>query len=211
MQEKQLNVELRSKTGKGISRQLRSADMVPGVVYGKGMDPMAISIKYRELQAAMAGEGGQNNLITLVGGGSLDQCMAIIVDLQRDTLKGTYRHVDLHRINMNETLRVTVPIVLKGAAIGVKEGGLLDLAHHELHVECLPGSIPDHIEIDITDLAMAHSIHVSDIVVPEGVKILDNPKTPIVSVLGRAKEEEEVPAVAATTATTAAAPTPTAA
>lgn len=211
MQEKQLNVELRSKTGKGISRQLRSADMVPGVVYGKGMDPMAISIKYRELQAAMAGEGGQNNLITLVGGGSLDQCMAIIVDLQRDTLKGTYRHVDLHRINMNETLRITVPIVLKGAAIGVKEGGLLDLAHHELHVECLPGSIPDHIEIDITDLAMTHSIHVSDIVVPEGVKILDNPKTPIVSVLGRAKEEEEVPAAAATTATTAAAPTPTAA
>ncbi len=208
MQEKQLNVELRSKTGKGISRQLRSADMVPGVVYGKGMDPMAISIKYRELQAAMAGEGGQNNLITLVGGGSLDQCTAIIVDLQRDALKGTYRHVDLHRINMNETLRITVPIVLKGAAIGVKEGGLLDLAHHELHVECLPGSIPDHIEIDITDLAMTHSIHVSDIVVPEGVKILDNPKTPIVSVLGRAKEEEEVPAA---TATTAAAPTPTAA
>jgi large subunit ribosomal protein L25 len=195
MQEKQLNVELRSKTGKGISRQLRSADMVPGVVYGKGMDPMAISIKYRELQAAMAGEGGQNNLITLVGGGSLDQCMAIIVDLQRDVLKGTYKHVDLHRVNMTEKLRVTVPIVLKGTANGVKEGGLLDLAHHELHVECLPGNIPDHIEIDITDLKIAHSIHVNEIVAPEGVKILDNPKTPIVSVLGRAKEE--APAAAA--------------
>ena len=195
MQEKQLNVELRSKTGKGISRQLRSADMVPGVVYGKGMDPMAISIKYRELQAAMAGEGGQNNLITLVGGGSLDQCMAIIVDLQRDAIKGTYKHVDLHRVNMAEKLRVTVPIVLKGTAAGVKEGGLLDLAHHELHVECLPGNIPDHIEIDITNLAIAHSIHVNEIVAPEGVKILDNPKTPIVSVLGRAKEE--APAAAA--------------
>ena len=84
MQQTQLNVELRSKTGKGISRQLRMADMVPGVVYGKGMDPMAVSIKYRELHAAMAGDGGQNNLITLVGGGSLDQSMAIIVDLQRD-------------------------------------------------------------------------------------------------------------------------------
>lgn len=207
MQEKLLNVELRSKTGKGISRQLRSADMVPGVVYGKGMDPMAISIKHRELKAAMAGEGGQNNLITLVGGGSLDQCMAIIVDLQRDALKGTYRHVDLQRVNMTEKLRVTVSIVLTGTAIGVKEGGLLDLAHHELHVECLPGNIPDHIEIDITDLAISHSIHVSDIVVPDGVKILDNPKTPIVSVLGRVKEEEEVPAAAAVTAT---APTPAA-
>ena len=192
MQQKQMNVELRSKTGKGISRQLRAADMVPGVVYGKGMDPMAVSIKYRELQAAMAGEGGQNNLITLVGGGSLDQSMAIIADLQRDAIKGTYKHVDLHRVNMKEKLRVTVPVVLKGIANGVKEGGLLDFAHHELHVECLPNNIPDHIEIDVTELAIAHSIHVNEIVLPEGVKVLDNPKTPVVSVLGRVKEEEVV-------------------
>jgi len=115
--------------------------------------------------------------------------MAIIVDLQRDAIKGTYKHVDLHRINMSEKLRVTVPVVIKGTAIGVKEGGLLDLAHHELHVECLPNNIPDHIEIDITDLKIAHSIHVSDIVTPDGVKILDNPKIPVVSILGRAKEE----------------------
>ncbi len=139
MQQKQMNIELRSKTGKGVSRQLRNADMVPGVVYGKGMDPIPVSIKYRELQAAISGDGGQNNLITLVGGGSLDQAMAIIADLQRDAIKGTFKHVDLHRINMAEKLRVTVPIILKGSAAGVKEGGLLDFAHHELHVECLPG------------------------------------------------------------------------
>lgn len=188
MQQKQMNVELRSKSGKGISRQLRAADMVPGVVYGKGMDPMPVSIKYRDLQDAMAGEGGQNNIITLIGGGSLDQSMAIIADLQRDPLKGTYKHVDIHRINMGEKLRITVPVIVKGTAVGVKEGGLLDLAHHELHVECLPGNIPDHIEIDVTDLAIAHSIHVSDLVLPEGVKILENPKTPVISILGRAKE-----------------------
>lgn len=189
MQQKQMNIELRSKTGTGISRKLRNDEMIPGIVYGKGMDPMPVSIKYRDLQSAMSGEGGQNNLITLVGGGSLDQCMAIIADLQRDAIKGTYKHVDLHRINMNEKLRVTVPVVLKGSAIGVKEGGLLDLAHHELHVECLPGNIPDHIEINITDLRIAHSIHISEIPLPEGVKVLDNPKTPVVSVLGRATEE----------------------
>jgi large subunit ribosomal protein L25 len=189
MQQKQLNVELRSKTGKGISRQLRNADMVPGVVYGKGMDPMAVSFKYRELHAAMAGQGGQNNLITLVGGGNLDQSMAIIVDLQRDAIKGTYRHVDMHRVNMNEKLRITVPVILKGTAIGTKEGGLLDLAHHELHVECLPGNIPDAIEIDVTALKVAQSIHVNEIPLPEGVKLLDNPKTPVVSILGRVKEE----------------------
>ena len=190
MQQKQMNVELRSKAGKGISRQLRIAEMVPGVVYGKGMDPVSVSVKHRDLQAAMAGEGGQNNLITLVGGGSLDQSMAIIADLQRDVLKGTFKHVDLHKVNMNEKLRITVPIVLKGTATGVKEGGLLDLAHHELHVECLPGNIPDHIEIDITELKIAQSIHVNEIPLPEGIKLLDNPKTPVVSVLGRVKEEE---------------------
>ncbi len=190
MQQKQMNVELRSKAGKGISRQLRIKEMVPGVVYGKGMDPVSVSVKHRDLQAAMAGEGGQNNLITLVGGGSLDQSMAIIADLQRDVLKGTFKHVDLHKVNMNEKLRITVPIVLKGTAAGVKEGGLLDLAHHELHVECLPGNIPDHIEIDITELKIAQSIHVNEIPLPEGIKLLDNPKTPVVSVLGRVKEDE---------------------
>jgi len=194
MQQTQMNVELRSKTGKGISRKLRSADLVPGVVYGKGMDPMAVTIKYRELQAAMSGAGGQNNLITLVGGGSLDQSMAIIADLQRDAIKGTFKHVDLHRINMSEKLRITVPVTLKGTAIGVKEGGLLDFAHHELHVECLPGNIPDRLEIDITALKIAQSIHVNEIALPEGVKVLDNPKTPVVSILGRVKEEAAEPA-----------------
>ena len=189
MQQKQLNVELRSKTGKGVSRKLRNAEMVPGVVYGKGMDPMPVSFKYRDLQAALSGCGGQNNLITLIGGGSLDQTMAIIADLQRDAVKGTYQHVDLHCVNMNEKIRLTVPVSLKGTAVGVKEGGLLDFAHHTLHVECLPGNIPDAIEIDITSLRIAHSIHVSEIVAPEGVKLLDNPKTPVGSILGRAKEE----------------------
>ncbi len=192
MQQKQMNIELRSKTGKGISRQLRKAEMVPGVVYGKGMDPMPVSIKYRELQTAMAGDGGQNNLITLIGGGNLDQTMAIIADLQRDAIRGTFKHVDLHRVNMSEKLRITVPVVLKGTAAGVKEGGLLDFAHHQLHVECLPGNIPDHLEIDISSLKIAQSIHVNEIRLPEGVKILDNPKTPVVSVLGRAKEDAPV-------------------
>lgn len=192
MQQKQMNIELRTKTGTGVSRRLRMADMIPGVVYGKGLDPVTVSIKYRDLQDAISGAGGQNNLITLIGGGSLDQNIAIVVDIQRDPIKRTFKHVDLHRINPNEKLRVTVPVVLTGTAIGVKEGGLLDLAHHELHIECLPGNIPDNITIDVSDLKISNSIHVSDITLPEGIVILDQPKIPVVSVLGRAKEEEEV-------------------
>ena len=190
MQQKQMNIELRTKTGTGVSRRLRMADMVPGVVYGKGLDPVTVSIKNRDLQEAISGAGGQNNLITLIGGGSLDQNIAIVADIQRDPIKRTFKHVDLHRINPNEKLRITVPVVLTGTAIGVKEGGLLDLAHHELHIECLPGNIPDNITIDVSDLKIAHSIHVSEIPLPEGIVVLDQAKIPVVSVLGRAKEEE---------------------
>ena len=197
MQQKQMNIELRTKTGTGVSRRLRMADMIPGVVYGKGLDPVTVSIKYRDLQDAISGAGGQNNLITLIGGGSLDQNIAIVADIQRDAIKRTIKHVDLHRINPNEKLRITVPVVLTGTAIGVKEGGMLDQAHHELHIECLPGNIPDNISIDVSDLKMAHSIHVSDIPLPEGIVILDQPKIPVVSVLGRVKEEEAEVAPAA--------------
>ncbi len=189
MQQKQLTIELRTKTGTGVSRRLRIADMVPGVVYGKGLDPVTVSVKSRDLQEAISGAGGQNNLITLIGGGSLDQNIAIVVDIQRDPIKRTLKHVDLHRINPNEKLRVTVPVVLVGTAIGVKEGGLLDLAHHELHIECLPGNIPDCITIDVSDLKIAHSIHVGEIPLTEGITLLDQPKIPVVSVLGRAKED----------------------
>jgi len=96
----------------------------------------------------------------------------------------------LHLVNMNEKVRVNVPVSLKGTAAGVKEGGLLDFAHHTLHVECLPGCIPEHIEIAIDDIKIGHSIHVKDITLPAGVKCLDNPKTQIVGVLGKVKEEE---------------------
>lgn len=194
MQQKQMNIELRSKTGTGVSRRLRNIDMVPGVVYGKGIDPVSVSVKSRDLQEAISGAGGQNNLITFIGGGTLDQNIAIVVDVQRDPIKRTFKHVDFHRINPNEKLKVVVPVVITGTAIGVKEGGLLDLAHHELHIECLPGNIPDSISIDVSDLKIAHSIHISEIVLPEGVTILDQPKIPVVSVLGRVKEEEEAPA-----------------
>jgi len=189
MQQKQLAVELRSKTGKGISHQLRKVDMVPGVVYGKGMDPMPISIKYRELQTALQGEVSHNNLITLKGGGTLDNSLVILSDMQKDPVKQTYLHVDFHRVNMSEKIRLVVPVKLTGSSVGVKEGGLLDLAHHELHIECLPGNIPECIEIDITSLKVAHSIHMNEIVLPAGVKLLDDAKIPVVSILGRVAEE----------------------
>ncbi len=189
MEQKSLNIELRNKTGKGICRQLRSAGRLPGIVYGKGIESIAVSIDQRELMKTISGEGGQNSLITLNGGESLNGSVVIVADILRDALKGTLRHVDFHKVNMDEKVRVEVKIRLRGTAKGVKDGGLLDFVKHEVEIECLPSLIPDHIDLDISALTIGHSIHVAELAVPAGIRILDNPKTSIVSVLGKTKEE----------------------
>lgn len=189
MQQTQMKIETRTSVGKGISRRLRAAGRIPGVVYGRGMEPVPVSLEPKALSAAIAGEGGLNNLITLEGGGDLDKVVVIVAEIQRDTLKRTAEHVDLHRVNMNEKVRINVPVNLIGTAAGVKEGGMLDFAHHTLHIECLPAQIPEHIDINIADLKIGHSIHVSEIVLPEGVKCVENPKTAVVGVLGKIKED----------------------
>lgn len=185
MSQQVLSVELREKAGKGICRKLRSAGRIPGVVYGKGMESVPVVVSPKELSAAIAGEGGLNHLITLAGGGSLDGVTVIVSDLQRDCLKGTPTHVDLHKISMSEKLKVTVPLAFVGTSVGVKAGGLLDPLMHEIDVECLPGNIPEHIEVNVTNLVVGASFHVSDLVLPEGVKVLADAKASLVTVLGK--------------------------
>ena len=183
-----LNVELRDKTGKGICRQIRSKGLIPGIVYGKGMETVPVTLNPKELAAAISGEGGQNHLITLKGGGSLDGNVIIVADLLKDPMKGTLRHVDLHKIDLTQKVKVEVAINLVGTAAGVKEGGLLDFAMHSVEVECLPHAIPEHIDVDVADLTIGHSIHVGDLQLPVGVKVLEDARASIVSVLGMVKE-----------------------
>jgi len=186
-----LNVELREGTGKGICRRLRTKGLIPGVVYGKGMESVPVTVNPKELSTAIAGEGGQNRLITLKGGGILDGNVTIISDLLKDHLKVFLRHVDLHKIDLTRKDRIEVAIRLMGTAIGVKEGGLLDFPMHKVEVECLPHIIPEHIDVDVTELTLGHSIHVGDLQFPDGVKVLEDPKASIVSVLGKVRDDEE--------------------
>ncbi len=189
MERRELTVELRSKTGKGFSRQLRNRGLIPGVVYGKGMEAVPVSVNPKELSAAIAGEGGHNNLLTLKGGDTLNGNVVIVADLALNPLKGNAIHVDLHKINLAEKIKVAVPINLVGTAAGVTAGGLLDLAKHTVEVECLPTQIPEHIDVDVTELTVGHSIHVGDLKVPAGIKVLDDSKASVVSILGKTKEE----------------------
>lgn len=194
MERRELTVELRSKTGKGISRRLRAQGLIPGIVYGKGMEAVPVSVNSRELNAAIAGEGGHNNLLTLKGAEGLDGNVVIVADLLREPLKRKAMHVDLHKINLTEKIKVEVPINLVGTAAGVIAGGLLDFAKHVLEVECLPTQIPEHIDVDVTELTINHSIHVGDLIIPDGVKVLEDPRASVVSILGKAQEEEQAAA-----------------
>lgn len=186
-----LNVELREQTGKGISRRLRVAGRIPAVVYGKGMESVCVSVATREFSEAIAGEGGRNHILTLKGAGVLDGESVIVADLLKDFIKGTPRHVDLHRINLADKVKVHVKLILVGTAAGAKAGGMVDFAMHEIEVECLPVHIPEHINVDITELTVGHSIHVGDIVAPVGLVILSDPKASVVSILGRKGGEAE--------------------
>jgi large subunit ribosomal protein L25 len=189
MERRELAVEIRSKTGKGISRKLRGSGQIPGIVYGKGMDAVPVTLNPKELSAAIAGEGGKNNLLTLKGADSLNGKVVIVADILRDPLKGVPMHVDLHKINLEEKIKISVPVNLVGTSKGVVAGGLLDFAKHTIEVECLPTDIPEHINVDITELTVGHSIHVGELVAPAGVKILDDTRASIVSILGKVKEE----------------------
>jgi large subunit ribosomal protein L25 len=188
---KTLNVELREQTGKGISRRLRKEGRIPAVVYGKGMEAIALSVDQKELSGLIAGAGGRNHILTVAGGGALDGQNVIVADMYQDCIKGTPLHVDLHRINLADKVKVHVRINLVGTPAGVKAGGFLDFALHEVEVECLPVHIPEAIKVDITELTVGHSVHVGDIVAPVGSVILSDPKAAVVSILGRKAAESE--------------------
>ena len=189
MEKRELKVELRTKTGKNISRQLRAQGLIPGVVYGKGVEPTPVTVNPKELETVTAGEGGRNALITLAGAGALNGETVIVADTLLDAIKGNVRHVDLHKINLAEKVRVKVGVNLVGTPAGVKDGGLLDFAMHAMEIECLPNQIPEHIDVDVTALTIGHSIHVGDVTVPAGIKVLEDPKASIISILGKAREE----------------------
>lgn len=189
MQEINLKVEVRSAIGKGGCRKLRASGLIPGIVYGKGIEPVAITVEPKALSAAIAGEGGRNNLITLAGDAALTGTMVLVSDLLRDPIKGNFRHVDLHKVNLEDKVHVDVKVTLVGIAPGVKEGGHLDFPMHKIAIECLPAQIPSHIDVDITSLTIGRAIHVSELQFPAGVKVMDDPKAAVVSVLGHAKTE----------------------
>lgn len=179
MAEVALSAEVRAGRGKNEARRLRASGKVPGILYGHGMEPVAVAVNQRELGHTLSTDAGRNVLIDLHLDGK--QHLTLARELDRDPIRGTVRHVDFLAVDRNQAITMDIPIHFEGDSAGVREGGVLE--HHlwQLQVECTPTSVPDNITIDVSNLVVGQSVHVWDVSAPEGVTILSAPEEIIVS------------------------------
>ncbi|MCS7214759.1 MAG: 50S ribosomal protein L25 [Thermodesulfovibrio sp.] len=181
-----LNVEKREKTGKGIARKLRSNGIIPCVIYKNGQST-PVQIATKELYPFMNIATKEKLFVTLKM--NEEEKQAILQDYQVDPVTGKLLHVDFLEVSATEKLRVTVPVVLIGEPIGVKQDkGVLQHGILEIEIEAIPDKIPGHIEVDVSGLEVGDAIHVRDLKFEEGIKVISNPDEVIATVT---VEEEE--------------------
>ena len=193
MAESSITVEIRDDQarGKGVARRMRAAGRVPGIVYGPGRDTVSISVDPVPLERLIeTSHAGVNTLIDLAGASEVAGRTVLVKELQREPVHGGLMHVDFYEVNLESRITVSVPIRLTGIAVGVTMGGLLDHALRALELDCLPNAIPDEVSVDVTALEQGHSIHVVDLVLPEGVVLNSQGDLPVVSVVAPKAEEE---------------------
>ncbi len=167
-----LPAKLRSTIGKGAARKLRSAGSVPAIVYGHGRESQSLTIDTYTLERLLEKVSYKTTVIELDLGGSTAK--TLIREIQRHPFKRAILHVDFQELVAGEKVTVKVPLVFVGTAEGVRVGGgILDEVMRELEIAVDPSNIPNHIDVDVNDLAIGHSLHVSDVKVPEGVEVLD--------------------------------------
>jgi large subunit ribosomal protein L25 len=187
------------KFNKNAARRVRVAGKIPAVVYGAGQDAIAVTVDPKIITKILHSESGHNTIFDLnIEGGAGTKAM--IVDWQHEPIKGKLLHIDLKRIAMDKAMRVSVPVQLIGVPTGVKnQGGILDHILREVEIECLPGDIPSHIDVDVTGLELHGAIHISDLPHSGSIKYLGEETATVAHVT---VIKEEAPAEAAEAAPT---------
>ena len=184
-----LNAEKRNETGKGIARALRRGDEIPAVIYGHGRAPEALKVSRAELEKVLAVAGASTVVELKLGGKKLK---TLIRGVQRHPTRLDVLHVDFLEIHAGEKLTVRAPIKLVGSPEGVRsQGGVLDQVLRDVEIRVLPSKLPEFIELDVTSLTVGHSLHVSDIKVPDA-EILDDPDSTVCTVVPPRVEIEPV-------------------
>ncbi|MDP9453011.1 MAG: 50S ribosomal protein L25 [Actinomycetota bacterium] len=195
-------VALRAEVGRSLgsrgSRRLRAEGKIPAVVYGHGIEPVAVAVQRRDLRAALTTEAGMNALIDLEVDGR--QHLTIVRDLQRDPIRNRVTHVDFILVNRDEVMTVEVPVEVTGSAEEVRrESGTVDQVMFSLTVSATPGNIPNEFVVDVTGMAVGDTVRVGDLRMPSGVTTEVDPEEPVVvaQISRTTLEAEELDAEAA--------------
>ncbi|HVL64629.1 MAG TPA: 50S ribosomal protein L25/general stress protein Ctc [Actinomycetota bacterium] len=188
MAEVRLKAIKREDTGKGSARKARAAGRVPGILYGRGMQPVPLAVDRREFVTALHTDAGINVLLDIDLDGQTT--LALTRDLQRDPVKGTLLHADFLAIDRKTEIDVEVPVHLTGEPAGVKEGGVLEHPLFSVHLKCLPGAVPESIEVDVAALAIGDSLRVGDLPKSGDYEIVTDAETVVASVVAPISEAE---------------------
>lgn len=188
-----LSAKARPTSGKGAARSLRRDGRLPGIIYGHARQPQSLSVGERDFERLLEKHNAENTVIEL----SIDGAMSrtLIREIQRHPVKRNVLHIDFQELVAGERVIVRIPIVLTGTAEGVRNsGGILSQIMQELEVRVDPLNMPSKIEVDVTDVAIGHSIHVNEITIPEGVEVIDDAESTVCIVAAPKVEEEPLPA-----------------
>src|SRR5262245_37568332 len=179
-----INATVREGIGKGFARRLRAQGLIPAAVYGEGLDPVAVAVNARELTQILRSDTGHNTIFKLAVGEG-EPATVIIKDWFVDPIKGKLLHADLMRLSLTTATRVSVNIVVKGEPIGVKlQGGILEFELRAVEIECLPADIPEHIQVDVSNLDIGDHVSVADLVYDrEKIKMITDEHQTIAGVL----------------------------
>ena len=200
MAELVLEVAKRDHTGKNKVNKIRNIGQIPAIVYGGHREAVPITVDRKLISDFVAkSDHGIRSIFLLKMAGTDQQRHAMIKDIQIDPISRRMIHIDFVRVVMDEVIKVAIPIQLNGIPIGVKSnGGILEFQVRELHVECLPNAIPDAIQLDVSHLDIHQYIRISELSIPEGVKVLDDPDRVVAGVgVPRAEVVEEAAAATA--------------
>jgi large subunit ribosomal protein L25 len=189
----ELQATVRKSVGNGPARVLRRAGQIPAVLYGRKIEPVLLSVNAKDLEQILKkGSFGQFILTLVIQNGKKMTKPAIIKELQTHPVSGSLIHIDFYEVDMKRQIKVMVPVVTTGKSVGIEEGGLLNIVRRELEVFCLPGDIPEAIEIDISELGIGDSIHLEDLPLGENVEVVTDVNFTVVTVLSPKVEEEVV-------------------
>jgi len=187
----ELKTKIRNTAGNGPARELRRQGRIPAVLYGPGKETVSLSIDGNAFEKILkTRQIGHLLLNLIIQNGKESKRTAMIKELQKHPVSQAFLHVDFYEVSMDRKIRVNVPVVTTGKAVGVEHGGVLQIVRRELEVLCLPNQIPASFEVDISHLDIGDAIHVEDIPRTEGVEVPADVNFTVITILSPKKEEE---------------------